>query len=155
MDFQDFARRYLAPPVEVGFNSTTLGNASILDSPMNTLDQIRLIRTAWYTPQMDERYDFADRNKKNMTVGEVADNRSLVPTHVDRINAWVERIKAGESVPLIAPAYALPNGEFFLLDGNHRLVAAVIAGKSPVLLHVVQGPVSRAIVPDLWRWEAE
>lgn len=127
-------------------------DTEIKNRVLNNLGELRDLRTAWYFPQDNESIDYLDAKKENLRVGSVAADLDLVPRHKGRIEEWVEKIRC-ERTNLIFPAYALPNSEYLLLDGNHRAVAAAICETLPVTLHILKGKVSKGVLPDLWRWE--
>jgi hypothetical protein len=57
-------------------------------------------------------------------------------------------------IDLMVPAYGLGPDGFLLLDGNHRVTAAVLSGKPvSVTLAVLDGPIDRRILWDLRFWD--
>ncbi|MFK5979712.1 MAG: hypothetical protein QM488_12590 [Rhizobiaceae bacterium] len=155
MDLNDFYRRYGMPAIEVQFRWNALATSTQIEVlHLNTIGELAALHTAWYAPQENEGTDFQDINKQNLLVGTVATDLNLVPNHRDRIGQWVQRLKS-DKIKLVFPVYGLPKSEYFLLDGNHRAVAAVIGETIPVTLHVLRGEISNSILPDLWRWKDE
>lgn len=59
-----------------------------------------------------------------------------------------------QPIQVIVPTYSLGNGQSFLLDGNHR-VAALMVARVPFKLmsFTVCGPLDREIIPELRHWE--
>ena len=72
------------------------------------------------------------------------------------IREYVGRFREEGVRPFALPAYALPGGEFLILDGNHRLSALAMAGVAfAVTLAVVVGPLRQECLPDLVHWQAD
>lgn len=83
------------------------------------------------------------------------DDPTAVPKPISELVACEDFDDRHSVGPLVLPCYALPEGEL-CLDGNHRLSAALRfnPGLTIVLLSV-EGPVERAILPDLRFWEEQ
>ncbi|MEQ9519693.1 MAG: hypothetical protein RLN89_09660 [Parvibaculum sp.] len=154
MDACEFYRRYGRPAIELDFRWQHLSVATPIDiTELSSREEIECLLTAWYTPQEDERTDFLDGDKHNITLGEVVSEPNLVrECHRNKIEYWTGELGRGTAT-LSIPAYALPDSKYLLLDGNHRAVAALQLGLYPLVLHVVKGVVSRHVLADLWRWD--
>ncbi|MCM2291423.1 hypothetical protein NAC44_03655 [Allorhizobium sp. BGMRC 0089] len=120
-------------------------------------ENLERLCTAWYAPQDDESTDYKDYKKVNITVKDIVDgSRTIKFCHSDRIEKIKEKLNLGDcKISLDFPVYGLPDEKYFLLDGNHRAVAAVLAKAQPVTLYVLKGPILSCILPDLWRWEGQ
>lgn len=132
-----------------------IANDTAVDTiKLDRIDDVAALHTAWYFPQVDGGTDYLDSEKRNLKVGEVAGNLGMVAAHEEDIKCWLQELCSSNNSPLVFPAYRLPDDEYLLLDGNHRVVAAVVVEKLPITLHVLRGNISKEILPDLWRWEA-
>ncbi|WP_189426473.1 hypothetical protein [Devosia pacifica] len=57
-------------------------------------------------------------------------------------------------IELVVPAYALENGDYLLLDGNHRVCALfALDASATVRLRTLVGPIDRRILIDLKHWD--
>jgi len=63
-------------------------------------------------------------------------------------------IDSPHPVQFVVPAFALPDGKGFFMDGNHRMSALILA-KIPfcLLIFTVHGPTDNSIIPELRHWE--
>jgi hypothetical protein len=124
-------------------------DVTIKEVYITTLKDLGAVRTAWYWPQERDCSDYLDISKPSLRVSDVAYNLSLVTEKHRQIIID----KANKPEPLShMPAYALPNSEYLLLDGNHRAVAAMRKNRLPIALDVLYGPIRPSVLPDLWRW---
>ena len=111
------------------------------------------LTTVWYVSPDGRPAEYFDKGARPVRVGDVhaADPALLDP----RRRAVLERMRAAfssttEPAVLALPGFRLADGSALLLDGNHRAVAAYQAG-GPVrlLLFLLDGPLSPALLPDL------
>jgi hypothetical protein len=57
-------------------------------------------------------------------------------------------------IRLLLPTYELGDGRQLILDGNHRLCAALETGLPTTIVAVsLRGAVDRAVLPDLHHWD--
>lgn len=82
------------------------------------------------------------------------DDPSAVPMTIAELANHEDQPSRFPISPLVLPCYALPEGDL-CLDGNHRLSAALQFNPGlTVVLFSIQGPLDRAILPDLRFWES-
>ena len=70
------------------------------------------------------------------------------------IHEYVESVRDQEGVVrFVAPTYALPDNQYFILDKNHRLAALTLnSGPFEVTLWNVRGPLDPDCLLDLIHW---
>lgn len=119
------------------------------------LNDFNRVLSSWYGNDQAVELCYLDSTAWPLSVPDVAKRLDeFCQQRRSRIACYAKRIQNGEEGPFEFPAYALPNGQFMLLDGNHRLVALQKSGIiASVALHVVHGPFDQNILADLWRWQ--
>lgn len=69
------------------------------------------------------------------------------------IEDFREQVRRGDPLAGPIPVYSLPDNRYFLLDGNHRMIAAAREQKGfPIRAVVVNGPIDEQFLPDLRHW---
>ncbi|MFD7534725.1 hypothetical protein [Streptomyces sp. NPDC059819] len=161
MDLQQFATRF-RDDIRVMIDWTQLADANTYVS-VRTLAREEARRhlarlfTVWYTSPEGEDSLWIRPGSQPLRVGEAGRTAQRWPevrTHAvaDLVQAYTA---APEPVPLNIPAYAVDDGRFLLLDGNHRAVAAHRAGAAVRLtLFALHGPVCETVLPDLRHYGA-
>jgi len=123
-----------------------------------SLDQSdwKRIYTAWYLNDEEQQVHCDAPNAHPLRVVDAAARIDLLcKNHREKIISMASTFTPETSLPLVClPAIELPNDQYFLLDGNHR-VTALLSSKYeyPVDLWSLKPPMDRSVLPDLIHWE--
>jgi hypothetical protein len=108
--------------------------------------------TVWYTSPDGGNGDWRSPQDSPLTVSETLKAAGGWPNdRKRRVAAFQDAFsQQREPIQLVLPAYAPNDRDTILLDGTHRAVAAYIAKVDVrLLVFIVQGPCSPAVLPDL------
>lgn len=159
MDWAGFEQRFRLdargwPLINMGFGWDFLRPTapSIRTESIASVEGAKALLCSWYAPRDNGQIDYRVPQARHLTIGDVAGNLGLVGIEDA---GKIASIAAASPQPLEVPAYVI--GErFMLLDGNHRTVAAVLAGMPEVItVYAVEGPVDRRALIDLWRYDGK
>lgn len=108
------------------------------------------LHTVWYTGPDGLSGEWRDPGYRPLRVREVDTNRAGAArnSHIGMLQRSFEN--SGGPIQLVLPAFSVNDGEFLLLDGNHRAVAA-FRSRLEVRIGVfaLTGPVDSEVLPDL------
>jgi hypothetical protein len=106
----------------------------------------------WYVDSQGAFVPCDDPDAHAILVGDAA-TVLRDPARAARIEALARTMPVERPTPLLLAAYLLPANRRLVLDGNHRLAAAVTR-RLPftALVLSVHGPLDPAICPDLRHW---
>ncbi len=103
--------------------------------------------TPWYTNIEGVPREFCDVDALPLSISDAAKNTEVISRHN------VQNIYSSVEVNLEIPAYQLPENMALILDGNHRIVSAMIEGRSiTIRLWTLSSPLEEQILPDLKHW---
>jgi len=101
-----------------------------------------------WTPWFANGTDHNDAKAKSLSVLEVAAYPGLVQEHEAKLARHMQKWKDDQTIR--APAYAIGDDEFLLLDRNHRIVAGTILKRAAKIeLAVIRGPRGSGLLLDL------
>jgi hypothetical protein len=132
------------------FNAEAGIDVGQADSDLNSLF------VPWYIDGQGGFTNWDATGATPLTVSQAALRLSSLSQHSQAtIGHWVKEYQSGKK-PERTPAYALPDDHYLVLDGNHRLIAAHLAGVNGTFgLDVVRGPIDDGIVFDLRYWKGK
>jgi hypothetical protein len=152
----EFARRF-RDAIRVGFNWDRFFAESWPVDAVRLASPAELKRcfTPWYIGPTGDEVAYDDPAAKPMCLSDVPKAVELLSDERKAdIFGYVDALKAEPPpVRFVAPTYALPDGQHFILDRNHRLSAlAVHPVPFEVTLWNVRGPLEPDGLLDLIHW---
>ena len=109
------------------------------------------LRLPWYVG-VNGMVSFDEPGASPVRLSEVDRWYSMLPEQqrTDIDNMRVEYLRRSRSLEPEIPVYALQNGEYLVMDGNHRLSALALSALSfSVDMWVVHGPIAASALGDL------
>jgi hypothetical protein len=108
--------------------------------------------TPWYVDSNGQPSGWQATGARPLSIAEW---RQAGDDHAEKIEAIRQSHGDGPTPALTVIAWALPDGQRVVLDGNHRLAASsrddATAGPAIAAI-VVEGPVDEGVLPDLRHW---
>jgi len=132
--------------VKLNWAELTASNWPIELSYFALPDDADHVYAPWYARPDGSACDYDSPDATPQSVAAVALNAALRSHHGVRDSAPPESV-------LVVPAYRLNHNSILLLDGNHRAVSSQVAeSKLAIAAFVVNGPISKQVLPDLVHW---
>jgi hypothetical protein len=151
-DIESYERLFREPVIRVRLDWEALRSARprVVELAPSAVDVL-----AWYAPWYADSDGHEARWDANgarpLTFGTVRDGLGISADRRATIERMAEGFAAAPS-PLLVPTYRIGAVQL-VLDGNHRLAAALCLDAEPRLLAwSVEGPMDPAVLPDLTHW---
>lgn len=125
---------------------------SVVEKFSRSVGDLGELQTVWYVWPDGTLGDWRDQGSRRLSVREAAARRDFPNKEsYDYVQTLISEIRASSTPPqLVLPCYRAQRGEFIMLDGNHRAVAAFRSGVEVRLLaFAVTGPDDPLLLPDL------
>lgn len=147
LDFAAFERAFREPVTQVRLDWDAL-RAVEPRVDVDTVTEVDAV-LGWYTT-----WYVADGAESDYSVGarplrlsDVAEHRNALD---DERRGRIDAVAHSAPGVVAVAAYALPRGERLVIDGNHRLAAAVLHGLPlRAVVATVHGPLDARVLPDL------
>lgn len=112
-------------------------------------DDSCLLWTTWYENEYGDPRLFFHKDSRPVSVHSASNNIKII--HFHNIHSFLhEKFKKHP-----VPAYKLQNNNILILDGNHRIVSAVIENRQMTInAIIIDGPLHEIILPDLMHWKS-
>ena len=108
----------------------------------------------WYCNSQGLETEYMARDARPLSIADIATDASPLSTsRRGKIEALSHSFCAHEIVQIVVGLYALPHGKYLVLDGNHRLVAALRSRRPmTILAFTLVAPVDSQLLADLRHW---
>ena len=129
----------------------------IEDSPIEvvTLSDVRIfgnLKLPWYLNSSSEFVGYGVAGALPVVLGDVSKWIAHLPSdRRESIEKMRDEVLSGvRSTEFEFPSYAIPQCQYLILDGNHRLCALALSGLPfRVQMYVLKGPLDPVALPDL------
>lgn len=125
---------------------------SVLELFSRSVADVSKFETVWYIRADGSLGDWRNRDDRRVSVKDAAARRDFPSKASEQyIQRLISDMRAS-SAPhyLVLPCYRTRSGKYFILDGNHRAIAAYRSGMDVrLLIFALSGPDDPLLLPEL------